>query len=193
MLFKRHTLEGIRQGVITVAFRKWKRPTVKEGGTLQTPAGQLYIRKISPVRIDEINLHELHAAGLSDQEELKALIADRKGELVKVEFDFLGGDPREALRKQRDIPAKEIDRIISRIHKLDQNVISRDWASNILKLIDQYPGKRAADLAEMMGVEKDWLKPQIRKLKAMGLTESLEVGYRLSPRGQVILEVNSRK
>ena len=31
----------------------------------------------------------------------------------------------------------------------------------------------------------------MRKLKAMGLTESLEVGYRLSPRGRAVLEPES--
>jgi len=30
-------------------------------------------------------------------------------------------------------------------------------------------------------------KANVRKLKALGLTESLEVGYRLSPRGEALL------
>ena len=34
MLLKHVTLEGIRDGRITLAFRRWKRPTVKAGGTL---------------------------------------------------------------------------------------------------------------------------------------------------------------
>lgn len=46
------------------------------------------------------------------------------------------------------------------------------------------PGRRAADLAEEAGVDKAWFKQNVRKLKALGLTESLEVGYRLSPRGR---------
>ena len=28
----------------------------------------------------------------------------------------------------------------------------------------------------------------MRKLKALGLTESLEIGYRISPRGQALLD-----
>ncbi|WP_225771433.1 hypothetical protein [Inquilinus sp. Marseille-Q2685] len=31
-------------------------------------------------------------------------------------------------------------------------------------------------------------KTDVRKLKALGLTESLKVGYRLSPRGRALLE-----
>ena len=36
-------------------------------------------------------------------------------------------------------------------------------------------------------MERAWFKGNVRKLKALGLTESLEVGYRLSPRGAVFL------
>ena len=49
------------------------------------------------------------------------------------------------------------------------------------------PGSRAADLARQLGRDKDWLKVHIRQLKELGLTESLEVGYRLSPRGEALL------
>lgn len=31
-------------------------------------------------------------------------------------------------------------------------------------------------------------KRRVRQLKELGLTESLEVGYRLSPRGRAVLE-----
>ena len=55
------------------------------------------------------------------------------------------------------------------------------------ELIDANPGKRAADLARRLGSEKLPFKADVRKLKELGLTESLEVGYRLSPRGRVVL------
>jgi hypothetical protein len=47
---------------------------------------------------------------------------------------------------------------------------------------------RAADLAASVGREKHPFKVDVRKLKELGLTESLERGYRLSPRGRVLLE-----
>jgi hypothetical protein len=46
---------------------------------------------------------------------------------------------------------------------------------------------RAADLAAAAGRERHPFKTDVRKLKALGLTESLEVGYRLSPRGLALL------
>ncbi|MHB1137901.1 MAG: hypothetical protein ACYC2O_03025, partial [Microthrixaceae bacterium] len=57
------------------------------------------------------------------------------------------------------------------------------------ELIDAHPRLRAADLALLMAdpQETQAFKTDVRKLKALGLTESLEVGYRLSPRGEVLL------
>jgi hypothetical protein len=37
-------------------------------------------------------------------------------------------------------------------------------------------------------VDKLPFKLNVRKLKALGLTESLEIGYRLSPRGLVFMK-----
>jgi hypothetical protein len=39
-----------------------------------------------------------------------------------------------------------------------------------------------------MALERAVFKLDIRKLKESGLTESLEVGYRLSPRGKRLLD-----
>jgi predicted transcriptional regulator len=57
-----------------------------------------------------------------------------------------------------------------------------------LKLIREWPARRAPELAEMAGMETTPFKRNIRKLKELGLTESLEVGYRISPRGQAVVK-----
>jgi DNA-binding Lrp family transcriptional regulator len=54
-------------------------------------------------------------------------------------------------------------------------------------MLFQRRGRPAGELAEQLGFEKPWLKLQIRKLKELGLTESLSPGYRLSPRGHRLL------
>jgi hypothetical protein len=54
----------------------------------------------------------------------------------------------------------------------------------VLKLIADRPEVRAPDLAASLGLETLVFKRDVRKLKALGLTESLTVGYRISPRGQ---------
>jgi hypothetical protein len=53
----------------------------------------------------------------------------------------------------------------------------------VLDLIERFPGRRAGDLAAMLGWPTADFKQRVRRLKSLGLTLSLEVGYRLSPLG----------
>lgn len=55
-------------------------------------------------------------------------------------------------------------------------------------MIAEQPGVRAPDLAASVGRETKPFKIDVRKLKELGLTESLTVGYRLSPRGRAFLD-----
>jgi Mn-dependent DtxR family transcriptional regulator len=63
----------------------------------------------------------------------------------------------------------------------------------VLELIDARPAVRAGDLSKTVGQERLVFKQNVRKLKTLGLTESLEVGYRLSPRGATLLEALRRR
>ena len=60
------------------------------------------------------------------------------------------------------------------------------------QLIGDRPAVRAGDLADDLGRERLSFKTDVRKLKALGLTESLTVGYRLSPRGRAFLDLEQR-
>jgi hypothetical protein len=57
----------------------------------------------------------------------------------------------------------------------------------VLELIAAQPEVRAVELAAELGQEKLPFKRDVRKLKELGLTESLNPGYRLSPRGRAVL------
>jgi hypothetical protein len=81
----------------------------------------------------------------------------------------------------------EIAGLSARLARLDAMSRRGPWTRRVLGLIARRPGARAADLAASTGVETKWFKGNVRKLKALGLTESLPVGYRLSPRGRVLL------
>ncbi|WP_191253647.1 hypothetical protein [Amycolatopsis oliviviridis] len=65
----------------------------------------------------------------------------------------------------------------------------RSWSQETLRIIADNPGRRAQELADLLGREKEPLKVGIRKLKGLGLTLSLEVGYRISPRGAAYLRL----
>lgn len=75
-----------------------------------------------------------------------------------------------------------------KLQRLDKASRHGDWTLRFLKLIEAYPMLRAGELAAKAGVEKAWLKGNIRKLKNLGLTLSLESGYELTPRGHAYLK-----
>lgn len=188
MLLNRGTLRGIEDGSITLAFRRWRRPTVKTGGTLLTSIGQLSVEAVDKVTLDTITESEANSAGFPSLEALRSQLAARAaGEFYRVRLSMAGPDPRIALREE--IPCEEeLEVLVGRLDRLDSRSVPGPWTGPVLALIRDRPGQRAADLAKEAGVDRDQFKRSVRKLNALGLTESLEVGYRLSPRGQAILE-----
>ena len=187
MLLKQETLKGIESGSITLAFRRWRRPTVKTGGTLLTSVGQLAVETVDVVRVDDISESEAMAAGFSSLASLRSQLLQRaEGEVYRVRLSLAGPDPRIALREK--IPeGTELDLLLRRLASLDSRAGSGPWTCPTLGLIHEKSGERAAGLAEEMGMDKPAFKANVRKLKGLGLTESLKVGYRLSPRGEAVL------
>ena len=74
-----------------------------------------------------------------------------------------------------------------RLRRLDAGSRHGPWTRTVLELIRDRPEVRAPDLAASLGRETQPFKRDVRKLKELGLTESLERGYRLSPRGRAVL------
>jgi hypothetical protein len=193
MLFRQTFLEGIREGRITLAFRKWKRPSVRSGGTLLTSIGQLHIGEVRRIKLTEITPDDAVRAGYPALAALLAELASRdEGVLHRIEIGPLEADPRLALRASKVSGKAEQEQLIARLDRLDERSTTGAWTRKVLRLIRDRPGVRAGDLCLVMGMEKQPFKINVRKLKAMGLTESLEVGYRLSPRGESVLGTTDR-
>jgi len=188
VLFRQSFLEGIRNGGITVAFRRWRRPTVTAGGTLLTPVGQLQIRSVSPVDLREISAGDARRAGFDTLASLLSELNQRKdGEVFRIEIGPLCEDPRIAMRESLLSSAREHDEMRQRLQRLDAHSSEGPWTIRTLEAIRVNPGLRAADLCLPAGQPKERLKLNVRKLKNLGLTESLGTGYRLSPRGEEFL------
>ena len=188
MLIKQDTLVGVAEGRITLAFRRWKRPTVRAGGTLLTSIGQLSIESMDEVSLDDITGADARAAGFDGLASLRAAL-DRpdEGAVYRVGLRLAGPDPRIALREE--VPgAREMDDITARLARWDRSSPMGAWTRAALAIIAAEPAVRAGDLAEGLGLDKARFKTNVRKLKGLGLTESLEVGYRLSPRGLAVLQ-----
>ncbi len=188
MLINQTHLQGIASGAISMAFRRWRAPTVKAGGRLRTSIGVLAIDAVDAVQEDEITDAMAIASGYPSKEALLADLARRpEGQTYCIRLRLAGPDPRVALREQTTFSDDERERMVGALHRLDRRSKIGPWVVATLEVIAQLPGRRAADLAVALGQEKDGFKLNVRKLKDLGLTESLETGYRLSPRGEAVL------
>jgi hypothetical protein len=188
MLFPQRFWSGLADGSVELAFRRWRRAGVKSGGTQLTPAGVLAIDTVDVVAVGDITEDEAHRAGYRDRAELLAeLDRHSDGTLYRIAFHHAGADPRVALREAADVPEDELARIRARLARLDRASSHGPWTEAVIRLIAAHPAVRAADLAASLGRETQPFKTDVRKLKQLGLTESLDVGYRLSPRGRTVL------
>jgi hypothetical protein len=188
MLFPQRFHAGLADGSVTLAFRRWRRPTVKAGGRQRTPVGELAIDGVAEIGLDDISDAEARQAGYADRAEALAELARHPdGTLYRIAFHHAGADPRIALRQRADVSEDDWRQIESRLARYDRASPLGPWTAAVLRLIADRPAVRAGDLAASLGREKLPFKADVRKLKELGLTESLEVGYRLSPRGEAVL------
>ncbi len=187
MLFRPDTLGAIADGRVDLAFRRWERPRVKAGGRQRTSIGVIAFEAVEPVPAEALGDGDARRAGFASREELLAFLGRRSsGEIYRIVLRLAGPDPRVALREARPSPA-EADAILRRLARLDA-AGHGPWTRDVLELIAARPGVRAGDLAARFGRARLPFKADVRKLKELGLTESLPVGYRLSPRGRAILD-----
>jgi hypothetical protein len=189
MLFEQRLWAGLADGTVTVTFRRWRRPRARAGGRHRTPAGVLAVDAVTVVDPAAITEDDARAAGFGSLAELRRQL-DRHGDgpVYRVDFHHAGADPREALRQAGDLSAGELAELRSRLARLDLAARNGPWTAATLRLIGDRPQVRAADLAAAAGRDRLAFKAEVRKLKELGLTESLEIGYRLSPRGRALLE-----
>jgi hypothetical protein len=189
MLFRRSLWAGLADGTVTLAFRRWRRAQVRPGGRYRTPAGVLEVRAVSVVDPTAITDQDAAQAGFTSRDRLLAEL-DRHGDgpVYRVELRLAGPDPREALRRADRLSEAEWVALEERLERLDRASRHGPWTRSVLRLIGARPGVRAAELAAELGRERHVFKLDVRKLKELGLTESLEVGYRLSPRGRALLD-----
>lgn len=187
MLFQRAVLDGIAAGTVTLAFRRGK-PRVKVGTRLRTRVGVLEIDEVTQIEEGEVTDEDAAQAGVGTREDVIDRFpcrADRP--LWRVRLHLAGPDPRVALRGMAELTAADVAEIDRRLQRLNQASTHGPWTAVTLATIEERPAVRAADLAASLGRETPPFKIDVRKLKELGLTESLEVGYRLSARGTAYL------
>lgn len=189
MLFPKERWDGLADGSVTVAFRRWRRPTVRTGGTLRSPIGRLAIDEVAVVDRGDITDADARAAGAADRGEvLAALDARQDGDIHRIRFHLLEEpDPRDLLAADDDLSADDVAELRRRLDRKDRRDERAPWTRRVLRLVERRPEVAARELADELGWDRLELKRDVRKLKALGLTTSHRVGYSLSPRGRAFL------
>ena len=188
MLLTTRHLEGIAGGKIKLAFRKWRKPTVKTGGRLRTHIGVLAIHAVDQISEKDISDRDAKLAGFASRADLLKDLKLRDGLLYRIRLSLAGPDERVALRTRREISDDEWPGLRQKLEQLDARSVHGPWVASFLSVVSMNPGIVAATLVSSLGLERKWFKDHMRKLKELGLTESLEIGYRISPRGETVLQ-----
>ncbi|MGS2810435.1 hypothetical protein [Nocardia sp. MW-W600-9] len=193
MMLTDRVARGIASGDVTQVFRRWARPRVRVGATLRTSAGTVGIVGVDQIEAGDITDEDARAAGEPDPD---AVLAAFRGAahypVFRIAVRYLGPDDRVALSGRADPDAREVAEIAAALARLDKASRRGPWTAAVLGAVADHRGRRAGDLAELLGRDRESLKLDVRKLKNLGLTRSLEVGYEISPWGQAYLRATGR-
>ncbi len=197
MQFERRFAELIRKGEVTVSFRRWRRPQVVAGRRYRVAwIGFIDVLRIAEVTRDSIKAADAKRAGFASVRELfeyidaKSVAADTT--LYRIDLRYCGdatpdprhNSPRAPRAQTKATPCARSSTRWMRAHRTARGL------QRVLAMIAKSPGIRAGDLAQEIGWDTPTFKQHVRKLKTLGLTESLEVGYRLSTRGSAFVKLS---
>lgn len=193
MLLPTKVAVGIREGRMTLAFRRWRQPDVLPGSRFRTPAGVIEVESVDRVDPRDITDIEAVAAGHPGADSVRRQLGGESSwPTYRIRLRWAGEDPRVALRADDALTEQDVAAIDSRLERLDRASSHGPWTMTTLAQIGRRPRTRAPDLAAEAGRETAPFKLDVRKLKNLGLTISHEVGYELSPRGRAYLSRTTR-
>jgi hypothetical protein len=187
-LFTAADLARVAAGELTVTWRLWKRAHVKVGRAYPAGHGAVVIDDVRLVRVGDVTDADARQVGLPDAKALIDLARSHKRARVsratvlhRVAFHYVAEAPPRR-------PAFSLPEIAKRLARLDAASPSGAWTRAALRLIEDNRAVVARELAAEIGLPTLDFKARIRKLKALGLTVSLPIGYELSELGQTYLD-----
>ena len=191
MLLNRDTAEGIANGSITLVLRRWDAPRAKAGGTQRTVAGTIRVDDITEYPSGyRVTAAQARAAGYPDAKTAQKELNRRPARHTYViAVSYLAPDERPELASDDRLTDADVSAISARLDRWD--AATEPWTRQYLKMIGDNEAVRAPDLAARVGLDVPRFKRRVRQLKGLGLTISLDVGYRLSPRGRAYLRLTS--
>lgn len=198
LLFQKRFHSGLVSGGVSLTFRAWEKPRVKVGGRYRVhPIGVVEVDEVQWVQLGDISDDDARLSGFESRAELleymtpvlKAPPTDTT-RVLKIRLHHGGDGDRVHTALETDLTRETIAELSKRLARLDAD--SR-WTYETLRLIAKLPRVAASTLAKSIGRETLPFKVDVRKLKKLGLTQSFEVGYELSPRGRAFLEAVPRR
>ncbi|AZZ80073.1 hypothetical protein BJF87_05630 [Gordonia sp. CNJ-863] len=184
MLLTAAVARGIADGSVDLAFRRWGHPRIRPGSSFIALTHVIEVTSMERVDPAKITAKEARRAGYETVDDLRAtLCVNTHNPTYRLGLRCIGEDPRIALRADDDLSDDDVADIRSRLDRMDTRSQNGPWTHDILALIGRRPGVVSTDLAAELGRDRAGFKNDVTKLKKLGLTESLEVGYALSPRG----------
>lgn len=184
MLFKDTFIRGIRNGSIDRTIRRWRAPRVRRGGIYRLRPGlAVEVTGIAKATVQSISTEDVRRSGFDSRDALLAAV-DGPGTLYRVDFVLTDAKPKLP-------PALDIAQLVDKLEAMDRRSKDGAWTTTVLALIDAHPECRAAELAPRAELPLATFKARTRRLKALGLTESCDTGYRLTARGAAVLESRS--
>lgn len=198
LLFQKRFHQGLVSGAIRLTFRRWDKPHVRVGGRYRChPIGVLEVDHVARVKLAELDDADARLAGFASRDELVAYLRSARERplgddelLYRVELRHGGDGDRVEIALDAELSAADVAELRRRLARLDAR---GRWTRRTLQLIDAHPRVAASKLAARARRETLDFKADVRKLKRLGLTQSFEVGYELSPRGRAYLERTARR
>jgi hypothetical protein len=196
LLFKKPFWDGLVSGEIRLTFRRWQRPRVRPGGRYRChPIGVIEVDAIEEVTVKDITEADARRAGFGSRAALVAYLAelgplDDATPLYRLELHHGGDGDRVELALEAALTAADVEAIGAKLARMDRG---RAWTRATLALIERHPRVAASKLAGKLRRETQPFKQDVRKLKRLGLTQSFEVGYEISPRGRAYLDATRRR
>lgn len=152
-----------------------------------TQLGVIGIDEVNIVELSQISESDIIRSDLETKEQLLAHLGSPLHQIFRIKVHFIGVDPRLELRNNADLNTAEINDINKKLDKMDRSNKDGHWTARVLEIINENPATLSGELAQILGLDKAKFKSMVRRLKGLGLTESLDVGYKLSPRGQAFV------
>lgn len=199
LLFQKRFHAGLVDGSVTLTFRRWDKPHVRVGGRYRChPIGVLEVDAVSQIAVREITENDAKSSGFTTLKELSEYLQSARAEekltsaskVWRVTLHHGGDGDRVEIALATELTKDDVNVIKAKLAKMDER---EPWTKKTLAIIEKNPRIAASQLAKKLGRETLEFKVDVRKLKKLGLTQSFEVGYEISPRGRAFLDATKRR